>query len=68
MSDLNKAEWLLAVSVRGRRGGEGAPCDTANYGHDDDSVSTPGIRARSGKQQHIYVARFCKRISTSNLL
>ena len=38
MSDLNKAEWLLAVSVRGRRGGEGAPCDTANDGHDDDSV------------------------------
>ena len=38
MKYLNKAEWLLAVFVRGRRGGEGAPCDTANDGHDDDSV------------------------------
>ena len=30
------------------------------------SNSTPGIRARGGNQQHIYVARFCLRIPTSN--
>ena len=121
MSDLNKAEWLLAVSVRGRRGGEGRglhairrmtgtmmtvymanarPSDEFStmqwdgYRHDfallvcvgwtavcclggevlssavatATSNSTPGIRARGGKQQHIYVARFCMRIPTSNLL